>query len=1144
MLSRLREALGIELPLRSVFEAPILAEFAARLADRSTPESDAVPPIARVDRDQPLPLSHAQQRLWFLDQLEPGSAFYHIPVAVRLHGRLDVAALHRALDEVVHRHEALRTYFVAIDGVAAQAVSPHLAIALPMVDWSAWAPARQHEALGTALAQEAAAPFELSTGPLLRARLFRMSADEHVVALTVHHIVSDGWSMGVLVRELAALYEAFSHGAASPLAALPVQYADYAHWQRTWLSGDTLDRQLAYWDAQLAEVPALLTLPTDRPRPAVQRHHGAVHRFAIDPTITAGLHALARQAHGTLFMTLAAAFGLLLSRHAGQQDICIGTPIANRRQSQTEDLIGFFVNTLVLRQRIDARESFDTLLARTRETTLGAYAHQDVPFEQLVEMLQPQRSLGYSPVFQAMLILQNVPLESIALPGLELEPMAAATVSAKFDLTLEVEEADGAMQAGFEYDTDLFDAVTIERMAARFVRLLEDVVARPTARVGELEMMAAGERDAVVERWNETDAGYPLQQTLASWFEAQADLTPDAVALAFGAEALRYASLNAKANRLAHHLRTLGVGPDVPVGLCMARSPEMVIGLLAVLKAGGTYLPLDPAYPASRLAYMLGDAAPVVVLTRADVPAKLIGAYPSLMIDGDDFDAYPDTNPVALAHPEHLAYVIYTSGSTGVPKGVGGTHRSMVNRLAWMQSREPAQVGQRHVQKTSLNFIDSVTETLAPLMGGATLSIVDAETARDPLALWNRVVEQGASRLTVVPSLLRTLLELGQTAPAGMLLVSSGEALSSELAARVGEVWPNVRLLNLYGSSEVAGDALAYDVVDTVAAGGVPIGRPIANTQVYLLDGAGQPVPLGVVGELYVGGASLARGYLNRPDLTAERFVPSPFGEAGSRLYRTGDLARYLPDGTIGYIGRADHQVKIRGFRIEPGEIEAALTSHARIRDVAVVAWADAEDPHDPRLIAYLVGDGTGDALELAELRAHLQRTLPDYMVPSRFVPLAALPLTPNGKLDRASLPEPDAGAGADVADYLEPRTETEAALAGIWAAVLKLDRVGALDDFFDLGGHSLLAGQITARAKQAFGVELPLRAVFEAPVLEDYARRIEAAVATRESSREKPADRLADIRKQVEGLSQEQILRMLAERKAARRVPSEDETQ
>uniref|UniRef100_UPI001641D0FB non-ribosomal peptide synthetase n=1 Tax=Burkholderia gladioli TaxID=28095 RepID=UPI001641D0FB len=1091
IMSRVSRALGVDLPLRSLFEAPVLSAFAALVDAASVPggagSGTAVGDITPVPRGDALPLSYAQQRLWFLDQLQPpGSTFFHVPIALRLTGRLDVDVVERTLTEIVRRHEALRTCFPAIDGVPVQRVQPAGPMPVPVEVL----PEPAHGADGGAawlherLAVEAAAPFDLADGPLIRARLFRLAAGEHVIALTLHHIVSDGWSIGVLVREVAALYDAFSRGEASPLAELPVQYVDYAHWQRHWLAGPVLDGQIDYWRAQLAGAPALLTLPTDRPRPAVLRHRGAIHRFDIDTATTAGLHALAREAQGTLFMTLATAFGILLARHAGQDEVCIGTPIANRRQSQTEDLIGIFFNTLVLRQRIEARESFGTLLARTRETTLGAYAHQDVPFEQLVEVLQPQRSLGHTPLFQVVLALQNAPLEDMALPGLRiagLESRPDAQATSRFDLSLEIVEAADGLNASFEYDTDLFDAVTIERMAARFVRLLGDVVARPTARVGELEMMAADEREIVIGQWNETAVRHPSELTLASWFEAQADLTPDAVALAFGAEALRYASLNAKANRLAHHLRTLGVGPDVRVGLCMERSAEMVIGLLAVLKAGGVYLPLDPAYPASRLAYMLEDAAPVVVLTRADVSAGLIGAYPSLMIDGDDFDAYPDTNPAALAHPEHLAYVIYTSGSTGVPKGVGGTHRSMVNRLAWMQSREPAQVGQRHVQKTSLNFIDSVTETLAPLMGGATLSIVDGETARDPLKLWNRVIEQGASRLTVVPSLLRTLLELGQTAPAGMLLVSSGEALSSELAARVGEVWPNVRLLNLYGSSEVAGDALAYDVVDVSDAGGVPIGRPIANTQVYLLDGAGQPVPLGVVGELYVGGASLARGYLNRPDLTAERFMPSPFGEAGSRLYRTGDLARYLPDGTIDYIGRADHQVKIRGFRIELGEIEAALASYLRVRDVAVVARADADDL---RLIAYLVSDG--NALDAAELRTHLQQTLPDYMVPSHFVALDALPLTPNGKLDRLALPEPDAAGMAD--GYLEPRTETETLLAGIWAAVLKLDRVGAQDNFFDLGGHSLLATRVLARLRKALGVELPVRALFKTPVLADLA--------------------------------------------------------
>uniref|UniRef100_UPI001641065C MupA/Atu3671 family FMN-dependent luciferase-like monooxygenase n=2 Tax=Burkholderia gladioli TaxID=28095 RepID=UPI001641065C len=617
VIAQLREAFGMEPPLRVLFEAPVLAELAVWIdAARDNGALVALPPIRPVAREPLSPMSYAQQRLWFLDRLEPGNAFYNMPVAIRLTGALDIDALQRTLDEVVRRHEALRTRFPMVDGVPVQLIMDAAPVALRIEDLTAYDAATRRAIVDQRLADEAEAPFDLSGGPVMRVRLFRLADDDHVVAMTLHHIVSDGWSMGVLIREVAGLYAAFSQGEPSPLPALPVQYVDYAHWQRAWLTGAVLEQQLDYWRVQLADAPALLTLPTDRPRPARQRHRGAAHYFSVDARTTAGLHELGRRAQGTLFMTLAAAFGIVLSRHAGQDDICIGTPIANRRESQTEDLIGFFVNTLVLRQRVHGHESFDTLLKRMRETLLGAYAHQDVPFEQLVEVLQPQRSLGYSPLFQVMLILQNTPLEPITLPGLSLEPIVSESTTSKFDLSLNIDEVAGGLQAWIEYDTDLFDAGTIERLAGHLVRVLEEAVARPTARVGELEMMAADEREIVVERWNETAAGYPSQRTLVSWFEEQVERTPEATAVASGGEGLDYASLNAKANRLAHHLRTLGVGPDVRVGLCMERSAEMVVGLLAVLKAGGVYLPLDPAYPAERLAYMLEDAAPVVVLTR------------------------------------------------------------------------------------------------------------------------------------------------------------------------------------------------------------------------------------------------------------------------------------------------------------------------------------------------------------------------------------------------------------------------------------------------------------------------------------------------------------------------------------------------
>ncbi|WP_186032206.1 non-ribosomal peptide synthetase [Burkholderia gladioli] len=1114
VVSRLRERFGIELPLRDLFEAPVVAALSERAeaARERLAEPGVLPALVPGARDSAPPLSYAQLRLWVLDRLEPGGTYYHVPMSVRLIGALDVDALRRTIDEIVRRHEVLRTSFpVDDDGTPVQRIAATAAAVLEIDDagdasGSADAEARERW-LALALEAERTTPFDLARGPLLRARLFRMAADDHVIALTLHHIVSDGWSMGVLVRELAALYQAFSRGEPSPLAALPVQYADYARWQRGWLTGDVLDRQLAYWRARLADAPPLLALPTDRPRAAARRHRGATHRFAVDAATTAGLHDLARRVRGTLFMTLSAAFGVLLARYASQDDICIGTPIANRRHAQTEGLIGFFVNTLVLRQKVEGRASFMALLEQVRETTLGAYAHQDVPFEQLVEVVQPLRSLDHTPLFQVMLVLQNAPLEATALPGLRLEPAGSAASTSKFDLTLTVTETGhgeegGGLRASLSYDTDLFDASTVAGMAAHFMRVLEAAVARPDARLDSLPMLDAPARRPAPNIGRAAQAvPSPLTplSTLHGRFEAQVRRTPEAMAVIHGDRHLGFAELDARANALARRLEGLGVGPEVRVALCVERGVEMVVGLLGILKAGGAYVPLDPEHPRERLAYLVADSAPAVMLTQSSLLERLPDhACEVVCLDQEGVPAYGD-DARAPARLHNLAYVIYTSGSTGQPKGVAVEHRSALNLVDALAERAyggaSALAGARIGINASLAFDASVKQWLMLLHGACVLPIPEA-VRRDADAFVAFVREQALDAFDCTPSQLAVLVPALRTLERPLTVLVGGEVVGEALR----ESLPGSphRYVNVYGPTETTVDATAQPIgADHPASA---IGAPLANVATYVLDGAGHPVPAGVGGELHIGGAGVARGYLGRPDLTAERFVPDPFGAPGSRMYRSGDLARELSDGTLDPLGRADQQVKLRGFRIELGEIEAALARYAGVREVAVLARDDLGD--DRRLVAYLVHDG--EPIEAGEWRAYLHRTLPKFMVPPHFVRLESMPLTSNGKLDRRALPAPDPGRGE--ADHVEPRTPTEQAMAQIWAAVLGLDRIGAHDDFFALGGHSMLGVRLFARIAARFGVQLPLLSLFEAPTLAALAARVADAMQPSSSPSVRPA--------------------------------------
>ncbi|HST59700.1 MAG TPA: amino acid adenylation domain-containing protein, partial [Longimicrobium sp.] len=1086
LISRVRAAFGVELPLHALFESPTVAALAARVDALGRAGGVAqAPPIVPLPRDGALPLSFAQQRLWFLDQLQPGSAAYNLPRAVRLTGALDGDVLGRALSEVVRRHEALRTRFPSQDGAPVQLVDPAVPVALPVTDLRDL-PADEREAEARRRAHdEARAPFDLAAGPLLRASLLRLADDDHVLLLTLHHAVSDGWSTGILVREVSILYGAFGRGESSPLAELPVQYADYAAWQRAWLTGEVVEGQIGYWKARLAGAPPLLDIPTDRPRPLAAGDAGGSVPWALPAETAAALRTLSRHEGATLFMTLLAAWQLLLSRYAGEDDVSVGTPVAGRTRLETEGLIGFFVNTLVLRADLSGRPSFRALLGRVRETTLSAHQHQDVPFERLVEELAPERSLGHSPLFQAMFILQNNAAEPLRLGDLEAEALPGADPTAQFDLALTLAETDGGLAGTLGYRAELWDAGTMERMADHFRALLEAVVAHPDRPAAELSFLDDAERARVLEDWNATDDSID-SALVHERFAAQAARAPDAIAVVSGDAQLTYGALDRRANQLAHHLRRRGVGPEVKVALCIERSPEMLVAMLGVLKAGGAYVPLDPAHPAERIRWALGDADARVLLNSA----RLAGSLGTDGMDGVDvirldadcaaLDAESDVAPADGAAPENLAYVIYTSGSTGLPKGVQVQHRAVAALLHWLERTVRPDEAETVLASTSITFDVSVAELFGTLCRGGRLVLVG-----NALDLADVPAAEDVRSAFMVPAAAAELLRAGALPASLRALVLGGEALPAPLA-RALHAAGVARVLNLYGPTEAT--VYATGIAVPADAERVTIGRPVPNTRVYALDAGLEPVPAGVPGELCIGGAQVARGYLGRPGATAERFVPDPFAaEPGARLYRTGDRVRWTADGELDYLGRMDFQVKVRGFRIEPGEVESVLRAQAGVADAVVVAREDA--PGERRLVAYITADGDS-APDAATLRAALAGRLPEYMVPSAFVVLDALPRTGSGKTDRRALPAPDwTSANA----YVAPRTTAEELVAGIFAEVLRAGPVGAGDDFFALGGHSLLATRVVARVREAFGVELPLRTLFEASAVQAVAARVEA---------------------------------------------------
>ena len=1071
LMSRVREVFKVDITVRTLFDAPRLGQLAQAIEAAQRAAGDQVPPLRPMARPAMLPLSYAQRRLWFIDRLQGASPEYNMPGAWRLRGPLDVAALERSINTIVDRHENLRVHFAEVEGEPCQIIEAQLRLALP-VEVASYAE------VDAALRQEAGVPFDLGRGPLLRMRLLRLGDDDHVLLLSFHHVVSDAWSIGVLQREVAALYQAYVHGQDNPLPPLPVQYADFALWQRSWLDGERNHRRLDYWKQQLDGIPDRLELPADRPRPALQTFAAEVCQMTLPPHRLEALKRLAQSHRATLYMTLLSAFALLMQRYSGQQDVVLGSPIANRQDKQLEDLIGFFVNTLVLRIQVRPEASFSELLGEVRRITLEAYQHQDVPFERLVEMLAVARSRDTAPVFQVVFALQNAPVLEQPLPGLQIEPIAVAEPGVRFDLEVHAVEAEGGLTLAWVYNRDLFDRWRIEQMAKHYGMLLAAAAAAPDVSLRQLEMIDAAEKRQLLEAVHGR-AHFVADTTLRDLFQAQAARTPGAVAVACGGESLTYAQLNARANRLAHRLLRQGVGAERLVGIALERSLDMVVAIVAVIKAGAAYLPLDPDYPQARLAAMLADAAPVLVI-RPDSLAELAG------------EAESDPPRGGLL-PEHPAYVIYTSGSTGKPKGVVVTHRNVVRLFAATNAFYGFGAKDVWTLFHSVAFDFSVWEMWGALLHGGRVVVVPRPVTRSPAEFLALLVAEQVTVLSQTPSAFYQLMQAEAENPllgAKLRLrhvVFGGEAL--ELARlepwyeRHDEAAP--RLSNMYGITETTVHVSHLPLGRELArrAGASVVGAGLADLRLYVLDAGLQPVPAGVGGELYVAGEGLARGYLHRPGLTAERFVADPYNLApGSRMYRTGDLARWRPDGVLEYLGRADQQVKIRGFRIELGEIEAALAQQPAVAQAAVLAREDG--PGGRQLVAYIVGKGRVDA---AALRQALALRLPEYMIPAAFMFLPELPLTTNGKIDRRALPAPERQSEG----YRPPRTPGEEILCAIFAEVLQLERIGLDDDFFDHGGHSLLATRVVSRVRATLGVELAIRTLFEASTVAELAPRL-----------------------------------------------------
>jgi amino acid adenylation domain-containing protein len=1156
VMSRVREAFNCDVPLRRLFETLTIGGLAERIQQQMQAAPGATSTSLLVQlapRDQELPLSFAQQRLWFLDQLEPGSSAYNVSQAVRLNGHFDVDAMEQTLTEIARRHEILRTTFPISNGQPVQVISPTQPVKLEVIDLR-HLPKSERDAESHRLAvEEARRPFDLTAGPLMRVTLLRLDEEDHAVLFTMHHIVTDGWSMGVLVREVATLYEAYSRGESSPLTELPIQYADYAKWQRERLQTDILNEQLTYWKQQLDGVPAVLELPTDFPRPPVQTSRGAHHSFFLPHDLTEAIESLSQSEGATPYMTLLAAFQSLLSRYAGQTDICVGSVIAGRTLLEVEELIGLFVNTLVLRTDCSGDPTFRELLSRVRTTALGAQAHQDVPFEKLVEELQPDRELSRHPIFQVLFALHNAPEGALQLSGLALSPMTVENSRAQFDLSLELWVSANGLIGSLEYNTDLFAEATVARLANHYETLLRGIIAKPDARISTLPLLTEAERRQLLVEFNETTVELPLDQCFHQRFEEQVARTPDAVAVTFEEQELTYAELNRRANRVARILIEQGVGPDRLVALLAERNITYLVTIIGVFKAGGAYLPLDPGHPAQRLVRVLEQSETTLVLLADELAPLMTGSLENMpderrprVLELEELlrREESDENLPPRSAPHHLAYVMYTSGSTGKPKGVMIEQKGMLNHLLAKVLDLKLTAADTVAQNASQSFDISVWQYLAALLVGGRVCIFRDQVAHDPSMLFEQVERRRITIFETVPSMLRMMLDgIEETLPMHRpvfkslrWLISNAEALPPKLCRRWFALYPDIPMLNTWGATECSDDVTHLHITNAPEEdlAYMPLGYRLANIKLYIVDEQMSPVPIGVPGELCIAGISVGRGYLNDAERTARSFLIDPFThEDGLRLYRTGDLGRYLPDGNIEFLGRIDHQVKVRGLRVELGEIEAVLHAHEGVRE-ALVMEHEAK-PGDTRLVAYVVVEQDARTLNASELRSHIKQQLPDYMVPASFVLLDEMPLNSNGKVDRRALPAPELSSESLETAYVAPGNTTEEILTGIWAEVLGLERVGINDDFFELGGHSLMATQIISRVRVILNMEVPLRRVFEYPTVAEFARAVEESPAVRSDVPQiEPVARgdqeLEQLLAELEQLAEADVPAMLAE--------------
>lgn len=1106
LASRIRDVFGVELPLRALFETRTIVQVAPKIQAALERGALLPPPIVPIPREGPLPLSFSQERMWFIHQLDPQGVAYNTALCLLLTGPLDVPALRESLNALVHRHEALRTRFPSVDGEPVQAIaSPPETIDLPLVELSDLDAAEREARLLELARDDIQRPYDLENGPLFRVTLYRLSSTEHALVIGKHHIISDAWSLGVLVQDLVTLYNGFSEGEKPALPPLAIQPADHAVWERKWMRDARLEAELAHWREKLRGV-SVLELATDRPRPPVQTYRGARKAVELGDALYKSLWQLSGMQDVTPSITLLAAFKTLLYRYTAQEDIAVGISIANRGWLAVEGLVSAFVNTLVLRTDFSGDPTFQELLAREREVALDAYAHQEVPFAKLVAELNPERRLNQSPLIQVMYNFINVPIPAMQLRKLEAQVLRLDMGGAQFDLSLLATDLPVQRRLSLEYNTDLFDHATAARMLDHLVRLLQVACKNPKTRLSELIYLSEAEQQELAE-WNATGAAYP-EKTIHALFEEQAGRTPEATALIFGAQTVSFRELNTRANRLAHTLRARGVQPETCVGICMERTPEMVIALLAVLKAGGAFVPLNPTFPAERLGLMLNETQAPIVLTQSHLRERFQTSNVHFICPDSEWTTLANAateNPVPRTNPDSVGYVIYTSGSTGAPKGVVGTHRGIVNNAAWFGRMYPYDAGDVGCLRTPLNFVDSIRELFVLLLHGIPAVILPDALNQDPRALVNELAERGVTRIALAPSFLRVMLgmsaPLRETLPKLKYWFVGGEALSLGLCRKFLDRMPAHVLVNLYGCSEAAGDSLYFDARELGERNHVPIGRPLANTQILILDAHQQPVPVGVPGELYIGGAGVARGYLNQPSLTQEKFVRAPLRpvkkktlrpldvtqeQGDTRLYyRTGDRGCYTPDGNIKYLGRADQQVKVRGIRVEVGEVEAVLRQCPAVSEAAVVVREDAS--HNNQLVAYVVGKQDG-SLQASAVRHFLQARVPHYMVPSALVLLESLPLNASGKVDYLALPPLQAMQRAPESNGAAPQDELERRIRAIWERVLDVQPIGTTDDFFERGGHSLLAVQLMNDIEKDLGSPLPLTTLFQSPTIQGLA--------------------------------------------------------